>query len=79
MSNIAISDKHAFKVLRSKNVTHGGYQFLALEVQVPADGLSKSVNWCVDYTYLCGDFHRRPSGCGSHYKTDHPYGRYNTL
>ena len=55
---------HAFQVLRSKNVTYNGYDFLALEVRVPADGLSQSSNWCFDYQYLCKDFKRRPTGCG---------------
>ena len=58
-------------MLRSKNITYKyryssdakGYDFLALEVRVPADGLSKSSNWCYDYQYLCEDFHRRPTGC----------------
>ena len=54
-------------MLRSKNVTYEGYDFLALEVRVPADGLSKSSNWCFDYQYLCEDFHRRPTGCGGLY------------
>ena len=42
-----------------------GYNFQALEVRVPADGLSRSPNWCYDYQYLCEDFNRRPTGCGS--------------
>ena len=57
--------RHAFQVLRSKNITNSGYQFLVLEVQLPADGLSRSPNWCFDYQYLCEEFHRRPTGCGS--------------
>ena len=62
---IFFSAKHAFKVIRSKNVTKNGYDFLALEVQVPADGHSRSANWCYDYQYLCEEFHRRPTGCGA--------------
>ena len=54
-------------MLRSKNITYYGYDFLALEVRVPADGLSKSSNWCFDYQYLCEEFQRRPTGCGSYY------------
>ena len=54
-------------MLRSKNITYNGYDFLALEVRVPADGLSKSSNWCFDYQYLCEEFQRRPTGCGSRY------------
>ena len=57
--------RHAFQVLRSKNITYKGYQFLVLEVQIPTDGLSTSPNWCYDYRYLCEEFHRRPTGCGS--------------
>ena len=56
--------RHAFQVLRSKNITYRGYQFLVLEVRVPTDGLSRSPNWCFDYQYLCEEFHRRPTGCG---------------
>ena len=52
-------------MLRSKNITYNGYDFLALEVRVPADGLSKSPNWCYDYQHLCEEFRRRPTGCGS--------------
>ena len=59
--------RHAFRVLRSKNITSNGYGFLVLEVRVPASGLSKSSNWCFDYQYLCEDFHRRPTGCGATY------------
>ena len=62
-----LSDEHAFQVLRSKNITYNGYDFLALEVRVPADGLSKSSNWCFDYQYLCEEFQRRPTGCGGSY------------
>ena len=51
-------------MLRSKNITYRGYQFLVLEVKLPADGLSRSPNWCFDYQYLCEEFHRRPTGCG---------------
>ena len=54
-------------MLRSKNVTFFDYDFLALEVRVPKDGLSKSPNWCYDYKYLCEDFHRRPTGCSNIY------------
>ena len=54
-------------MLRSKNITYNGYDFLALEVRIPADGLSKSSNWCFDYQYLCEEFQRRPTGCGSLY------------
>ena len=64
-----LSEKHAFQVLRSKNITYNGYDFLALEVRVPADGLSKSSNWCFDYQYLCEDFQRRPTGCGSYFSS----------
>ena len=56
--------RHAFQVLRSKNITYRGYQFLVLEVRVPTDGLSRSPNWCFDYRYLCEEFHRRPTACG---------------
>ena len=52
-------------MLRSKNATYRGYDFLALEVRVPADGLSKSSNWCYDYQYLCEDIHRRPTSCSA--------------
>ena len=58
------SDLHAFQVLRSTNVTYHGYDFLALTVRVPSNGLSKSINWCYDYQYLCMEFGRRPTGCG---------------
>ena len=51
--------------MRSKNIAYSGYQFLVLEVRVPTDGLSRSPNWCFDYQYLCEEFHRRPTGCGS--------------
>ena len=34
------------------------------------DGLSKSSNWCYDYQYLCEDFHRRPTGCGTSWVWD---------
>ena len=61
-------DRHAFQVLRSKNITLNGYGFLVLEVRVPADGLSRSSNWCFDYQYLCEDFNRRPTGCGETYR-----------
>ena len=54
-------------MLRSENITYNGYDFLALEVRVPADGLSKSSNWCFDYQYLCDEFQRRPTGCGSQF------------
>ena len=54
-------------MLRSKNITFNGYDFLALEVRVPADGLSRSSNWCFDYQYLCEEFQRRPTGCGGSY------------
>ena len=78
----SVLDEHAFQVLRSKNVTYKGYEFMALEVRVPADGLSKSSNWCYDYQYLCKDFHRRPTGCGITYISDtyHNYCRvkYNS-
>ena len=60
--------RHAFQVLRSKNITYSGYQFLVLEVQLPADGLSRSPNWCFDYQYLCEEFNRRPTGCGNGYR-----------
>ena len=72
-SMICLSDRYAFKVLRSKNVTYRGYNFLALEVRVPADGLSRSPNWCYDYQYLCEDFNRRPTGCGSTWASSPPY------
>ena len=62
--------RHAFQVLRSKNITYKGYQFLVLEVRVPTDGLSTSPNWCYDYRYLCEEFHRRPTGCGDIYGPD---------
>ena len=67
-------DRHAFQVLRSKNITSNGYGFLLLEVRVPADGLSKSSNWCFDYQYLCEDFHRRPTGCGQGFRETWGYG-----
>ena len=51
-------------MLRSKNITYSGYQFLVLEVKLPTDGLSRSPNWCSDYQYLCEEFYRRPTGCG---------------
>ena len=53
---------------RSKNITSNGYGFLLLEVRVPADGLSRSSNWCYDYQNLCEGFHRRPTGCGETYR-----------
>ena len=62
---ICLSARHAFQVMRSKEVTYKGYDFLALEVTVPADGLSRSPNWCYDYQFLCDDFNRRPTGCSS--------------
>ena len=65
--------RHAFQVLRSKNITSNGYGFLVLEVQVPADGLSKSSNWCFDYQYLCEDFNRRPTGCGEPFRASLGY------
>ena len=68
------SDQHAFQVLQSKNITYRGYNFLALEVRVPRNGLSKSPNWCYDYQYLCEDFHRRPTGCGASWT---PYSIYS--
>ena len=58
-------------MLRSKNVTYSGYNFLVLEVTVPWHGLSRRSNWCYDYQYLCQDFKRRPTGCGSSY-TSYP-------
>ena len=61
--SLLISDRHAFTVLRSKNVIYQRYQLLVLEVRVPDDGVSRSENWCRDYQYLCEDFHRRPVGC----------------
>ena len=60
-------------MIRSKNVTYNGYDFLALEVDVPADGLSRSANWCYDYQYLCADFNRRPTGCGATYSSSTNY------
>ena len=66
-SIICLSDRYAFQVLRAKNVTYELNNFLALEVRVPADGLSRSSNWCYDYQYLCEDFNRRPTGCGRYY------------
>ena len=72
-SNICLSDRHAFHVLRFKNVTYYGYDFLALEVTVPADGLSRSPNWCYDYQFLCDDFNRRPTGCGSRWASSPGY------
>ena len=60
---------HAFQVLRSKNITSNGYGFLVLEVQVPANGISRSSNWCYDYQNLCESFHRRPTGCGENYRS----------
>ena len=65
--------RHAFQVLRSKNITSNGYGFLVLEVRVPANGLSKSSNWCFDYQYLCEDFNRRPTGCGETYRSSSGY------
>ena len=62
------TDRHAFQVLRSKNIISNGYGFLVLEVRVPADGLSRSSNWCYDYQNLCESFHRRPTGCGETYR-----------
>ena len=56
-------------MLRSKNITSNGYGFLLLEVRVPADGLSRSSNWCFDYQYLCEDFNRRPTVCGAPYRS----------
>ena len=67
-------DRHAFQVLRSKNITSNGYGFLLLEVRVPADGLSRSSNWCFDYQYLCEDFHRRPTGCGIDFREKSGWG-----
>ena len=55
-------------MLRSKNIISNGYGFLVLEVRVPANGTSRSSNWCFDYQYLCEDFHRRPTGCGEPYR-----------
>ena len=60
---------HAFQVLRSKNITSNGYGFLILEVQVPANGTSRSSNWCYDYQNLCESFNRRPTGCGENYRS----------
>ena len=60
-------------MLRSKNITSNGYGFLLLEVRVPADGLSRSSNWCFDYQYLCEDFHRRPTGCGEIWRASSGY------
>ena len=65
--------RHAFRVLRSKNITSNGYGFLVLEVGVPANGLSKSSNWCFDYQYLCEDFNRRPTGCGESFRASSGY------
>ena len=58
-----------FFFFRSKNVTLNGYRFLMLEVRVPTDGLRRSSNWCLDYQYLCEDFHRKPTGCGVTYSS----------
>ncbi|XP_013411953.1 uncharacterized protein LOC106174807 [Lingula anatina] len=56
-----------FKVLRAKNITYRNYEFLALEVRIPDDGQSKSVNWCRDYQLLCESLSRRPTGCGERF------------
>ena len=60
-------------MLRSKNITYNGYDFLALEVRVPTDGRSASSNWCYDYQYMCNEFHRKPTGCGVTYINTSPY------
>ena len=64
---------HAFQVLRSKNITSNGYGFLILEVRVPANGISRSSNWCFDYRNLCESFNRRPTGCGETWRAYSPY------
>ena len=65
--------RHAFQVLRSKNIISNGYGFLVLEVRFPANGTSRSSNWCFDYQYLCESFHRRPTGCGESYRSSSGY------
>ena len=65
--------RHAFQVLRSKNIISNGYGFLVLEVRFPANGTSKSSNWCFDYQNLCESFHRRPTGCGENYRSSSGY------
>ena len=60
-------------MLRSKNIISNGYGFLVLEVRFPANGTSKSSNWCFDYRNLCESFHRRPTGCGENYRSSSGY------
>ncbi|XP_013417973.1 uncharacterized protein LOC106179029 [Lingula anatina] len=62
-----------FKVLRSKNITYRNYDFLALEVRIPDDRQSKSMNWCRDYQLLCQSLSRRPTGCGERFKSTYGY------
>ena len=65
--------RHAFQVLRSKNIQSNGYGFLVLEVRFPANGTSRSSNWCFDYQNLCEGFHRRPTGCGESFRASSGY------
>ena len=60
-------------MLRSKTITYNDFEFLALEVRVPTDGLSISPNWCYDYQYLCEEFGRRPTGCGQRFSSNPSY------
>ncbi|XP_013417972.1 uncharacterized protein LOC106179028 [Lingula anatina] len=62
-----------FKVLRAKNITYKNYDFLVLEVRIPDDGQSKSVNWCRDYQLLCQSLSRRPTGCGEKFLSTSNY------
>ena len=64
---------NSFHVLRTKLVTYKGFQFLVLEVRVPASGVSMNDNWCLDYQYLCASFNKRPTGCGQSWTYNHPY------
>ena len=65
--------RHAFQVIRSKTITSNGYDFLVLEVRVPANGTSRSSNWCFDYRNLCESFNRRPTGCGEKFRSSSGY------
>ena len=51
-------------MLQFTGVEYRGHFFYAFEVKVPADGQSKSLNWCYDYQYLCESYGSRPTGCG---------------
>eukprot|EP00058_Branchiostoma_floridae_P001714 XP_002587202.1 hypothetical protein BRAFLDRAFT_102088 [Branchiostoma floridae] len=57
----------SFEVLRTKNHTYQGQNFLAIEARLPFDGLSNYNNWCLEYMYLCAGYGLRPTGCGENY------------